>query len=77
MNDATIVIVRDTSSHRPHKRFRIRGQTELASFEQDNADESGAYDEITQAELETIPRDDWCRRCWPEDDASSPDEGDE
>jgi hypothetical protein len=64
MSDAAIVIVRDRSSGRIHKRFRISGQAELAAFEADNADESGLADEITEAEAADAPQEALCRRCF-------------
>ena len=66
MSDATIVIVRDRSSGRIHKRFRLDGQTELAAFEADNADEAGLADEITEAELADAPGEALCKRCFAE-----------
>jgi hypothetical protein len=44
---ADIVHVRDTSSGRVHKRIRVEGTHQLASFEGDNADSSGAYSVLT------------------------------
>lgn len=64
-----IVHVRDTSSGRVHKRIRVEGTHQLASFEGDNADSSGAYSVLTDAELENVERDDLCRRCFPEEPA--------
>lgn len=66
MSDATIVYVRDRSSGKVHKRFRMAGSTELSSFEADNADESGAFDELPYSELTSLPAGSLCRRCWPD-----------
>lgn len=66
MSDATVVIVRDRSSGRIHKRFRIAGQAELAAFEADNADEAGLADEITQTEVADASPDAFCQRCFPD-----------
>lgn len=60
-----IVHVRDTSSGRVHKRFRVEGSHQLASFEGDNADTAGAYSVLTDAELAEVERDSLCRRCFP------------
>jgi hypothetical protein len=61
----TIVYVRDISNHRVHKRFREEGVRGLYSHEADNADSSGAYEVLTDAEMSEVAKDDLCRRCWP------------
>lgn len=66
---ATVVIVRDTSSGRVHKRFLVEGTHQLAAYEGCNADQSGAYSVLTDAEAENVERDAQCRRCYPEDAA--------
>lgn len=58
-----VVNVQDTSSGRVHRRFREHGQ--LASFEGCNADSSGAYSVLTDAEFELAT--DRCQRCYPLD----------
>lgn len=63
---ADVVYVRDVSSGRVHKRIRVEGTHQLASFEGDNADTAGAYSVLTFAELERTERDDLCGRCFPE-----------
>lgn len=64
---ADTVIVRDVSSGRVHKRFRVEGTRQLASFEGDNADTAGAYSVLTLAELENVEHADLCRRCFPDE----------
>lgn len=66
MADVETVHVRDTSSGRVHRRFLVKGTHNLASYEGDNADTSGAYSVMTPAELENVERSDLCRRCFPE-----------
>jgi hypothetical protein len=63
---ATLVLVRDISNHRVHKRFREEGVRGLYSHEADNADSSGAFEVLTDAEMSEIAPDDLCRRCFPE-----------
>lgn len=62
----TTVYVRDVSSHRVHKRFKEEGVRGLYSHEADNADSSGAYEVLTDAEFESVEHDMLCRRCFPE-----------
>jgi hypothetical protein len=62
-----VVVVRDTSSGRVHKRFRLEDSHQLASFEGCNADQAGAYSVLTDAEAEAVERDDQCLRCFPEE----------
>ncbi len=64
MSDVEAVMVRDLSSGRIHKRFRIQGQTELAAFEQDNSDEAGAAAIVTDADIADAPQEAFCRRCF-------------
>lgn len=64
-----IVHVRDVSSGRVHRRVRIAGSHQLASFEGDNADTAGAYSVLTDAELAEVERDDLCGRCFPKEGA--------
>jgi CMP-N-acetylneuraminic acid synthetase len=72
MADATLVTIRDRSSGRYHKRYRVAAGSSLIGYEADNADDAGAYDEVPIAEAEKADRADLCRRCWPsEDDAST------
>ena len=61
------VWVRDVSNKRVHiriKRDNVRG---LYSLESDNADSSGAFEVLTDAERENVSPDDLCRRCFPND----------
>lgn len=75
------ILVRDVSSGRVHKRFRLEGSTELLSYEADNADEAGEAVPISQEDVDAAPAHLLCRRCFaederyrdvPEDDASTP-----
>jgi hypothetical protein len=66
MTMATMVYVRDISNHRVHKRFREEGVRGLYSLEADNADSSGAFEVLTDAEFAEVEHGDLCRRCWPE-----------
>ena len=59
-----VVIVRDASSGRVHRRFRSEGGR-LASLEECNADSSGAYSVLTDAEAAATEADDQCRHCFP------------
>ena len=61
----TTVYVRDVSNHRVHKRFKEEGVRGLFSLEADNADSSGAYEVLTDAEFAEIEPEMLCRRCWP------------
>jgi hypothetical protein len=63
---ATLVLVRDISNHRVHKRFREDGVRGLYSLEADNADSSGAFEVLTDAEVSEVASDNLCRRCFPE-----------
>ena len=72
MSEATLVTIRDRSSGRYHKRYRVAAGSSLIGYEADNADDAGAYDEVPLSEAEAADRADLCRRCWPaEDDAST------
>ena len=66
MADGEIVLTRDRSSGRVHKRVRVGALgIGLASFEADNLelDEAGLYDEIPS--LDGVNPDDLCHRCFP------------
>ena len=63
---ATMVYVRDMSNNRVHKRFKEEGVRGLYSLEADNADSSGVYEILTDAEVADIAAENMCRRCWPE-----------
>lgn len=58
------VFVRDLSSGKVHVRFRTSEKGPLASFEGDNADEAGEFEEITAALVEGSDPDALCRRCF-------------
>ena len=62
----TTVYVRDVSNHRVHKRFKEEGVRGLYSHEADNADSSGAYEVLTEAEFENVEPDALCLRCFGE-----------
>ena len=59
------VFVRDISNGRVHRRYRKEGVRGLYSLEADNADSSGAFEVLTDAEFEQVEADALCRRCWP------------
>lgn len=58
-----VVLTRDLSSGRVHRRVRLAGETILRSFEADNLDDAGDYEVI--ASLEGIEPADLCARCFP------------
>jgi hypothetical protein len=58
--DGEIVLTRDRSSGRIHKRVRLGDG--LATFEGDNLDEAGLYDVIETTD--GVDLDDLCRRCF-------------
>ena len=62
----TTVYVRDISNQRVHKRFKEDGVRGLYSHESDNADSSGAYEVLTDAEMAEIEEGNLCRRCFPD-----------
>lgn len=64
----TTVYVRDVSNRRVHRRFKEEGVRGLYSLEADNADSSGAFSVLTEAEFEATEPDLLCRRCWPRDE---------
>jgi hypothetical protein len=65
VTDAELVYVRDVSNQRVHIRFKRAGVRGLYSLEADNADSSGAYEVLTNAEVENISEEDKCLRCFP------------
>lgn len=59
----SLVLVRDRSSGRIHRRVRIEGIPGLLSYESDNADLAGVFDVIP--DLATVSDElDLCRRCF-------------
>lgn len=64
----TTVYVQDVSNHRVHKRFKEEGVRGLYSLEADNADSSGAYEVLTEAEFERVEPENLCLRCFPRGD---------
>jgi hypothetical protein len=59
----SIVLIRDRSSGRIHRRARIEGITGLMAYEADNADQAGVFDVIP--DLSTVSDDlDLCGRCF-------------
>lgn len=64
----TEVFVRDVSNHRVHRRFRKEGVRGLYSLEADNADSSGAYEVMTDAEFAEADPESLCRRCFPREE---------
>lgn len=61
---AETVTVRDASSGRVHRRYRTE-TGRLASLEECNADASGAFSVLTDAEVAAAKADDKCRHCFP------------
>ena len=59
----TTVYVQDVRDHRVHKRLREDGVRGLYSRE-DEHDTSGAYIVLTAAEMERIPPEWLCSRCF-------------
>jgi hypothetical protein len=53
------------SNHRIHIRFKRAGVRGLYSHEADNADSSGAFEVLTEAEFENSSPEDFCLRCFP------------
>ena len=61
----SIVLTRDRSSGRIHRRFRVEGIEGYASYELDNLDQAGAYDVIP--DLSTVGDEgELCKRCFGE-----------
>lgn len=60
----TTVYVQDVSNHRVHKRFKEEGVRGLYTLEADNADSSGAYEVLTDAEFERVEPENLCLRCF-------------
>jgi hypothetical protein len=63
---ALIVTVRDVSSGRIHRRFKIEGTDELAAFESDNSDQAGEFVIIDSEALSDTDPEAFCKRCFPE-----------
>jgi len=63
----TEVYVRDITNHHVHRRFRKEGVRGLYSLEADNADSSGAYEVLTDAEMVEVAPEDLCLRCFPKE----------
>ena len=61
--DGDIILTRDRSSGRIHRRVRLEGERELRTAEGDNLDEAGAYDVLDSLD-DTDPAD-LCERCFP------------
>lgn len=62
MTEPTIVLTRDRSSGRIHRRALVGGQ--LQSAEADNLDQAGSYDVISEEELSGAEPDELCERCF-------------
>jgi hypothetical protein len=65
------VLTRDTTSGRIHKRVQLDGR--LLVDERDNLDDAGAYEVVTEADIEDLPVAVFCRHCFPELDAAADD----
>ena len=61
MTDGDVLLTRDLSSGRVHKRTRIG--IRLATIEGDNLDQSGAFEIIPS--IDGIPESDRCENCFP------------
>jgi hypothetical protein len=60
-----VVFTKDLSSGRVHKRIRLAGRLVPYGGEQDNQDDAGEY--IVIPEVDGVPLEDRCRRCFAED----------
>jgi hypothetical protein len=60
------VYVQDVKTGRVHKRFHEEGVRGLYAYEAETVDTSGAFAVLTQAEMERIPAEALCRRCFPQ-----------
>ena len=65
MTTAEEVWVRDVSNGRVHVRYKRAGVRGLYSLENDNADDSGAYQVLTEVEKAEVEEDNLCLRCFP------------
>jgi hypothetical protein len=65
--DTETVFTRDRSSGRVHRRYQAPSGR-LASLEEDNLDDAGEYDRISEAEANATERGLRCRNCFPDDD---------
>lgn len=66
------ILIRDKSSGRIHRRFK-ESNSEIMSFEADNADEAGEFEEVDESELIDVAAEAWCKRCFemnPSDEES-------
>jgi hypothetical protein len=61
-----IVVTRDRSSGRYHKRYYDPETGKFSSFEGDNLDSAGLADTVLWSEVETAEPGDLCRNCFPE-----------
>ena len=61
MSDGDVILTRDASSGRIHKRVRLGAM--FATLEGDNLDQSGDFEII--ASIEGVARADLCENCFP------------
>lgn len=61
---ADLVLTRDRSSGRFHKRYRTEAGL-YATLEGCNLDEAGPFEVVGPAALDNAEPDDLCRRCFP------------
>lgn len=61
--EGEVVLTRDRSSGRVHKRIRLAGETILRTFEGCNVDDAGESEVIESTE--GIEPSDLCARCFP------------
>ena len=60
----TTVYVQDVTDHRVHRRFREDGERGLYAHGAEVPDTSGAYIVLTDAEMERVPAEWMCSRCF-------------
>ncbi len=62
--EGQIVLTRDISSGRVHKRIRTAAGLVPYGGEQENLDDAGSYEVVAADALETAEDGDVCRRCF-------------
>ena len=68
MTEGEIILTRDKSTGRVHKRIRLGDG--LATLEGDNLDEAGDYEIIEN--LDGVDRSDLCQNCFPVGNTNKP-----
>lgn len=64
---AEVIVTRDRSSGRIHRRVRLPGEIRWRTFEGDNLDAAGDYDVIGAQELVDADPSALCGHCFPPD----------